>query len=126
MKLFPHLRLAFLTVFASIAVVACTPTGGIASNPGELAGQTVLDEKAAIGIETAYTAAAKAAAVAIETGAINDPATITKIGAADRRAYMAVVALRSAYDAGNATSYSEAFIEANGAVRIMLTAISGD
>lgn len=98
--------------FAALAGCA-VPEGG----PGQYAGQTVLDEKAAIAAETAYTAAATAASIAIEAGAVTDPATIAMIGEIDRRAYQAVLASRAAYDAGNAEGYAEALTEADRAVR---------
>lgn len=108
------------------AAMAAMPLGGCATlpaTPADLAGQTLLDEKAAIGAELSYTAAAKAATLAIRANAVSDPATIAKIGELDRKAYAAVQATREAYNAGNAASYAEAFTRAQGAVSALLAAI---
>lgn len=112
------------TVLAALALAGCGVGGltDVASTPAAVANQTVLDEKGAIAVETAYTAAAKAAALAIRTGVVSDPNTIRRIGELDNRAYAAVQATRAAYNAGNASSYLGAFNQANVAVKAMLSA----
>lgn len=84
--------------------------------PVAVADRTVLDEKAAIGAETAYTLAARAAALALRAGIVNDPEAIRRIGALDRQAYAALTGLRAAYRAGNAVAYVQAFNEAKTAI----------
>jgi hypothetical protein len=106
---------------AALALSACAPAS-LPDSPAEVADSTVLDEKAAIGAELSYTAAAKAAALAIRSGAVTSPATIKRIGELDRQAYAAVVATRAAYSAGNADSYAEAFTTAQQAVTDLLAA----
>lgn len=106
--------LAFFAALA-LAVPLAVPIAGCATVT-----QTTLDEKAAIGVETAYTAAARAAKLAITSGAVTDPAKIRQIGDADNRAFAAVQAVRAAYAAGNANSYAAAFVEADAAVKALL------
>lgn len=111
---------------ASLSLLACSPTsvvhsaGTVAAATADAAGvpapvtyadRTVLDEKAAIGAETTYTLAAKAAALAIRTGLVSEPATVVKIGDTNRKAYAALLKVRAAYRTGNAASYSAAFRE---------------
>ncbi|MGB7407138.1 MAG: hypothetical protein WA908_01415 [Pontixanthobacter sp.] len=121
------MRNILIAVLAPLALLlsGCGLTGGIPdipASPGEVADRTKLDEQAALTLTLAYTGAAKAAKLAIETGIVNNPNTIRAIGAADRRAYRAVVAVEAAYDAGNATSYANAIEEARRAIGQLLTA----
>lgn len=111
-------------VAAALALAGCVSEGlnSIPASPGSVASQTVLDEKGAIAVETAYTAAAKAAALAIRTGVVSDPNTVRRIGELDNRAYASVKATRAAYNAGNASSYLMAFNQANTAVKAMFNA----
>lgn len=111
-----------LLVAAALALSGCATVPSVPSAPVDLTSQTTLDEKGAIAAETAYTAAAKAASLAIRAGVIHDPATIKRIGELDRQAYAAVQATRAAYDAGNASSYVSAFTRSNAAVRALLAA----
>lgn len=104
----------------ALALSACSQTPP--TSPGQVANQTVLDEKAAIGVETAYTAAARAAAMAIRGGLVTDPARIARIGQIDTQAHRAVQAVRAAYKAGNATSYRVAFDQAEAALKDLLAA----
>lgn len=100
-------------------LTACPPP---VATPSDLAGSTVLDEKGAIAAELAYTAANRAAALAIRSGAVSEPATIARIGELDRRAYAAVQAVRAAYAAGNSASYAEAFARSQAAIQLLLGA----
>jgi hypothetical protein len=102
------------TSVASAGAVAADTVGAPA--PSTVANKTVLDEKAAIGLETAYTVAAKAATTLIRAKVITDPATIKRIGDLDNQAFLALAAVRAAYRTGNATSYVQAFNEANVAI----------
>ncbi len=106
-------------IFALVLPLALANSGGcssIPSSPSAVASTTVLDEKGAIGIELAYTAAARGSIVAIRSGAITNPATIARIGQLNEKAYAAVKAARAAYRAGNATGYLTAFNEAKSAI----------
>lgn len=111
-----------LIACAALALSSCGTVASLPPAPVDLTAQTTLDEKGAIAAETAYTAAAKAAALAIRAGVISNPATVQRIGELDRQAYAAVQATRAAYDAGNASSYLSAFTRSNAAVRALLAA----
>ncbi len=111
-----------LIAAAALALSACATVPAVPPAPVAVASQTALDEKGAIAAETAYTAAARAAALAIRAGLVSDPAMVQRIGKLDRQAYAAVQATRAAYDAGNASSYVEAFTRSNAAVRALLAA----
>lgn len=111
-----------LIAAAALALSACASVPAAPPAPIDLTARTTLDEKGAIACETAYTAAARAAALAIRAGVVREPATIQRIGELDRQAYAAVLATRAAYDAGNASSYVTAFTRANAGVRALLAA----
>ena len=98
----------------------------IPAAPAELADRTKIDEQAALTLTLAYTAAAKGAALAIETGIVSNPDTIRAIGAADQRAYRAVEAAEAAYSAGNAESYAAAIAEARRAITALLSITPGE
>lgn len=114
----------YLLLLAPLTLAACTPGGltSVPTTPAAVADQTVLDEKGAIAAETAYTIAARGAALAIRTGAVSDPAIIQRIGQLDRQAYSAVQATRAAYEAGNAASYKAAFDQAMAGARAISAA----
>lgn len=120
-----HLRTGLIAALA-FAVVACGigPPASIPASPSEVADRVKIDEQTGIAITTAYTAVAKAAALAIETGLIRDPATIKRIGELDVAAYDAVKAVRSAYDAANSRSYLEGLTKANAAVKAFYNAVT--
>lgn len=102
------------TAAALSLVAACVTTPA----PVTVANHTKLDEQAALAVELAYQASAQAL---LATGAAKRP----EVKAADNRAYAAVKAVRAAYDAGNASSYTAAVESARGAVSALLTAIKG-
>ena len=97
-----------------------------ATSPAALSDRTKVDEQAALTITLAYTGAARAAAIAIETGFVSDPATVRRIGHLDQVAYAAVKATNGAYRAGNAADYQTALGEARTAVSAFLAAVQGD
>jgi len=117
------------TIAISLALCACAPgqsaIGGLPAAPAELADGTTLDEQTALGIELAYQAAAFAVLTATDAGLIRGPVA-DQVAACDRAAHSAVVALRSAYDAGNARSYSDAAKIARKAVAALLAAQTGE
>jgi hypothetical protein len=111
-----------LLILASLALASCTTVPQIPAAPVEVADRTALDEQAALSVELAYQAAATAVLTANRAGII--PAAVKpRIAAADRKAYAAVGAVRSAYDAGNAASYATALPLARSAVTDLLAAI---
>jgi hypothetical protein len=105
-------RFFFALALPLALVGASGGCSSIPSSPSAVASTTVLDEKGAIGVELAYTAAAKASSVAIRSGAVTDPAVIAHIGQLNEKAYAAVKAVRAAYAAGNSDSYITAFSDA--------------
>lgn len=113
-----------LLIAVSLALVlpGCTP--GAINSPGSVANATVLDEQSALGAELAYKAARIAMETAVDAGLIKG-ARATQVAALDNRAYAAVVAVRAAYRAGNASAYTTAAIEARRAVTGLLSAIKG-
>ena len=116
-------------ILAALSLCACAPVqsaiGGMPAAPVELADKTTLDEQTALGLELAYQAAAFAILTATDAGLIRGAAA-EAVAACDRAAHRAVVALRSAYDAGNARSYTDAAKIARKAVADLLAAQSGE
>lgn len=108
-----------LTIALALAIAPLAGCATVPGSPGEVANQTALDEKTGIAIETAYSAAAEAATLAIRAGLVS-PANAQRIAAVDRQAFAAVQATRAAYDAGNAASYQSAAATALPLVRQML------
>lgn len=118
------------TIFALCTALALSACGvasmltGIPTSPSAVADRTKVDEQAGITVTLAYTAASKAAALAIRTGLVTSAATIKRIGELDTKAYAAVVAVHDAYKAANAASYGAAIAKAN-AVIGELVALAG-
>lgn len=110
----------------SVITTGCGVTSAVVGGPVVVADQTKLDEQVGLTLTLAYTAAARAAGLAISTGLVKDTATIRHIGALDRRAYAAVVAVRSAYLAGNSANYLAAIAQARAAVGDLLAAAKGN
>lgn len=117
-----------LVIAASFALASCGITSaltGLPSSPAAAANQTKLDEQVGLTVTLAYTAAARAAALAIRVGIVKDAATIAKIGELDGKAYAAVLAVRQAYLAGNSDGYLSAITQAREAATALLAAITG-
>lgn len=91
--------------------------------PVTAANQTVIDEQAAISVELAYQAAARAVSLAVDLGVLRGEAA-SRVAELDRRAYRAVLTARAAYDAGNATSYGAALATARAEITAMIAAIN--
>lgn len=91
--------------------------------PAAAADQTVLDEQVAISVELAYQAAVLTVSTATKAGLVKG-ATAEKLLAADNKAYQAVLAVRAAYDTGNARTYAEAAIAAQNAIRQVVSLIA--
>lgn len=92
--------------------------------PVEAANRTILDEQVALSIEFAYQASAQAIGVAADAGLLRGD-NARKAAEIDRKAYRAVVAVRAAYDAGNATSYGAAAVNARAAIAELLSLVKG-
>lgn len=107
-----------------LALMGCATLPSVPTSPGVVADSTILDEQTALATELAYQAAATALLTATRAGII--PASAKPaVRAADQRAYAAVLAVRAAYLAGNASGYAAAVAEARGALTAFLTAIKG-
>ncbi len=117
------MRALALVAAASIGLAGCNPAPPI--TPSSVAQQTKLDEQVGLTVTLAYTAAARAAALAIKTGLIKDKPTIARIGQLNARAYAAVLAVRAAYQAGNTASYVSALTQAQSAIAALLAAVRG-
>lgn len=110
----------------SLGLTGCATMPGGLPSPASVADRTTIDEQAGITVTLAYTAAARAATLAIQTGLVRDPATIAQIKALDTRAYNAVLAMRAAYTAANSSGYASALVQANGAIGDFLAAVKGN
>ena len=127
-----------LIAIAAMSLMACTPitagfdalasaatqAGPTANAALAAADATTLDEKAAIAVELAYQASATAILTATRAGLIEGE-TATKIAAADRAAYQAVLLVRATYDAGNARSYGDAAVKAVALIKNTLSLLKG-
>ena len=80
--------------------------------PGQVADRTTLDERLATGVTVSYTAASRLGTALASAGLIDK----ARFKALDNQGYAAVLAVRAAYDAGNATSYVAAIDRVNAAV----------
>lgn len=122
-------RIALLAALASLALSGCAALvpalTGLPPSPVAVADQVKVDEQIGLTVTLAYTAAAKVAALAIRTGVVKDPATIAAIGAADGRAYAAVIAVHEAYAATNSASYVSALTQAREAIADLIAAVKG-
>jgi hypothetical protein len=136
---------AALLVMALAIMAACAPN----APPNQAAESTVLDEKAAIAVETIYATSTRAGALAYRIGIVepsDDPlvqrddfcAAIAAIEGGydppDRGAQLAQLecrlrqardTARAAYDAGNAETYDEAFAQAMALATSINTIIGG-
>jgi hypothetical protein len=105
-------------------LAACPATTDIPA-PNTVADATVLDERAAIGVELAYRGWRIAVETAVEAGIIRGERAAA-FAETDRRLYAAVRAARAAYGAGNAADYAAAVDQANAAIAQALAAIRGN
>jgi hypothetical protein len=114
---------------AALSLASCGTLGEVASvasgGPVVVADRVKIDEQVGLTVTLAYTAAARAAAFAISTGLIKDRAQIARIGVLNNRAYQAVLAVRTAYTASNATGYLSALTMARQSVADLLAALKG-
>jgi hypothetical protein len=110
---------ASIVAMACLTLPACSTLSQIPPSPASAAQTTVLDEQAALGVEMAYQAAALSLRTGLRAGLIKGD-TATKARAADAKAYTAVLAVRAAYDAANATDYGEALARARESVGALI------
>ena len=107
---------------STLGLSACAT---IPAGPGEVADQTVLDERGALAVELAYRAAGVALETAVDAGALTGERAATA-ARYEAVAYRAVLAVRAAYDTGNAATYAEAIDKAQAAVAAVLAAVKGE
>ena len=118
---------AFLACILILPLMGCAGIQrAVPSSSAQVADQVTIDEQAALTLTLAYTAAARSAALAIETGIVRDPVTVRRIGELDQRAFAAVKTAERAYRAGNADSYAIALSEAREAVSTFLGNVKGE
>lgn len=105
-----------------LALPACGVTAGsvagpvldasIPTKPVDVADRTTLDERLATGATVSYTAASRLGTALASAGLIDK----ARFKALDNQGYTAVLAVKAAYDAGNAASYVAAIDRVNAAV----------
>lgn len=110
--------IAVLALVLLVPLTACTqlPTPSTAANA------TVLDEKAAIGVELAYKGARIAMETLVDAGVITGEKA-AKVAALDSKAFAATQAVQAAYKAANAASYDAAVLRAHEAITGFLAAL---
>lgn len=118
------MRKLALALLAPLALAGCATIAALPSSPDQAANATLLDERGAIAVETAYQAAGLALESAVDAGALTG-ADAVRAAELEQRAYDAVRAVRAAYDAGNAASYTAALANAREAVAAALLAVNG-
>lgn len=91
----------------------------VPGKPADVADKTTLDERLAIGATVSYTAASRLGTALASAGLIDKE----RFKALDRQGYAAVLAVKAAYDAGNATSYTVAIDRVNATVAAINTLV---
>lgn len=119
-----------LTILAVLAIMAvpsgCTPGSVSATPPAPVAAadQTVLDERAMIAVEQSYLAVGAAIEAATSAGVLKGAAA-SRVERLDALAMEALVALRAAYDTGNAASFGEALGRAKSTIAQISALLGG-
>lgn len=115
----------FLIALCSLSLASCGASagGGIANIPPPIviADKTKLDEQVLLATTLAYTAATKAATLAIRSHVVTDRDRIRRIGVINDAAFIALQDLRRAYAIGNADSYRTASERAQELLKRLLT-----
>jgi hypothetical protein len=99
----------------------------IPAAPVEIADQTIADEKAMLAVERSYLAAGAAIEAASAAGLIKG-ALARRVDRLDGMAMTAILAMRAAYDTGNAPSFAVARTQAAGAleqIRVLIATAEG-
>lgn len=120
--------LAALSLSACAALGALSAVapmlGNVPTSPATVANGTVLDERGAIAVESAYKGF-RTVLEALVDGGLLTGARATQAAAIDNRAYAAVKVARAAYRSGNAASYAAAVTEARKAIADGLGVLKG-
>lgn len=111
----PLLALALLTGGCSLLT---------APGPATVADQTIVDERAALGVETIYTGWVAFVETGVDLGLIKGELA-GKMQAYDKRIYSYVKIARQAYDTGNTDTYNEATAAATKLVAEAMAAFQG-
>jgi hypothetical protein len=108
----------YLVCLIAVALAACgvVPPGSTTlPPPSEIANTTVLDEKAAIAIETGYKAFRTAVEIAVDSGQLKGEKA-ARVAVIDNKINAAVIRVEQAYRAANSSSYTAAVLEAKSLV----------
>lgn len=108
----------YLIAAAALALAGCGAVAAPITSmpaPATVADKTALDEKPARVLERAYKAVRGAAEAGVDAGAIRGT-TAARVARADNEAFSWLGVVRSAYDAGNAATYTEAIEHAKAAI----------
>lgn len=114
---------------ASLAALALSGCGLMSAllplppAPATAANKIVLDEQVALSVEFAYQAAASSIGAFADAGLLTGDKA-RRAAEIDRKAYRAVLAVRAAYDTGNATSYGAAAVTARAEIAALLALLS--
>lgn len=106
-----------LLVPAALASASCAPgsIGSIPAGPALVADQTLIDERAMIAAEQSYLAIGAVIEAAVATGLLKGQAA-ARVDRLDGMAMDAIVAMRTAYDTGNAASFAQALARAKATI----------
>lgn len=118
--------MALALLSALLLVAACT-TGfgaGLPARPVMAANQTVIDEQAMITVEQSYLTIGGVIEAATDAGLLKGQAA-ARVNRLDGLAMDAVIAMRMAYDTGNAASFTEALTRARATIEQIRTVIGG-
>jgi hypothetical protein len=116
------MRYRMILIAAALLLPGCAMTAGSLAGPAldasvpvkpvDVADKTTLDERLATGATIGYTAASRMGTALASAGLIDK----ARFKALDNQGYAAVLAVKAAYDAGNAGSYVAAIDRVNAAV----------
>lgn len=95
-----------------------------APGPGTVADQTIVDERAALGVETIYSGWRAFVETGVDLGLIKGDMA-ARMQDYDTRIYAYVRVARQAYDTGNTASYNEAVAAATNLVAEAMAAYKG-
>ncbi len=123
------LQKTMLGAALSLGLAGCVPglgggAIGVPSAPVVYADRTAADERAALAVELAYSAARTALEAGVDLGRIKGPGA-ARIAELDRRAYAGVLAMRAARNTANAANYGAAAEQARIVVQQLLLAVQG-
>jgi len=107
---------------APLLLVSCAPMAG---TPTELANTTIVDERAALGVETLYKGWVAMVDTALDLDLLRGERA-ARVEALDKDIYAAVQVARQAYDAGNAASYADATARVTALIATASALIQGD